>query len=317
MSEPWRAGAGGERAAVERIPEALAGERLDRVVALLTGLSRTDAAAVVAAGGAQVNGRPCTARAHRLDAGDELVARWTPAGSVEAPVADPAVSLTVVHEDADLVVVDKPAGLVVHPGAGHQAGTLVHGLLARYPELASVGDPQRPGIVHRLDRQTSGLLMVARTPAAHDALVGQLAARSAHRRYVALVWGTPETDRGTVDAPVGRSVRDPTRMAVTERGRPAVTHYEVERRYREPVAVSRLSCRLETGRTHQIRVHLRSIGHPVVGDDRYGGARSSLPVPRVLLHAAELGLRHPRTGQALTFASPMPADLRGVLGGLG
>src|SRR5439155_23772111 len=176
-------------------------------------------------------------------------------------------------------VVDKPPDLVVHPGAGNAAGTMVAGLLARFPELAGVGEADRPGVVHRLDKGTSGLLVVARTPAAYESLVGQLSSRSVERRYRTLVWGWPEPTTGLVDAPIGRSRRDPTRMAVAAGGREARTGYETERRYHEPVEAALLECRLETGRTHQIRVHLAAIGHPVVGDARYRGARSSFRSP--------------------------------------
>jgi 23S rRNA pseudouridine1911/1915/1917 synthase len=222
----------------------------------------------------------------------------------------------VVYEDADLVVVDKPAGLVVHPGAGQPSGTLVNGLVARYPEMLAVGEPDRPGIVQRLDKGTSGLLLVARSPAAYDALVAMLAARVVDRRYRALAWGTLDAATGLVDAPIARSSRDRTRMAVSVRGKEARTRYEVVRAYHEPVTVTELRCRLETGRTHQIRVHLASIGHPVVGDTRYGGARQSLPVPRPFLHAEHLALAHPVTGEPLVFDSPLPADLAGVLASL-
>jgi 23S rRNA pseudouridine1911/1915/1917 synthase len=300
----------------EEIPAALAGERLDRVVALVTGLSRRDAAALVDAGEVLVNGRARTGRADRVAEGDALVVRWAPPVA-QLPEPDPSVTVPVVHEDADVVVVDKPPGLVVHPGAGHTTGTLVHGLLARYPEVAGVGDPARPGIVHRLDRETSGLLMVARSPRAYESLVGQLADRAVGRRYTALVWGAPAVAHGTVEAPVGRSGRDPTRMAVSERGRPAITHYRVERRYTDPVEVTLLACRLETGRTHQIRVHLEAIGHPVVGDDRYRGVRSTLAVPRLFLHAAELAFAHPGTGEERSFTSPLPDDLATILSVLG
>jgi 23S rRNA pseudouridine1911/1915/1917 synthase len=305
------------RSARERIPAALAGERLDRIVSLVTGLSRRDAAGLVAAGVVSVNGQPRTSGASRLDEGDELAVDWEDDAGGARPEPDPDVAVAVVHEDPDVVVVDKPPGLVVHPGAGHAGGTLVHGLLARYPELAGVGEPERPGIVHRLDKETSGLLVVARSARAYESLVDQLARRLARRRYTALVWGAVEVDTGTVDAPVGRSAREPTRMAVSERGRPAVTHYRVDRRFADPVAVTLLDLRLETGRTHQIRVHLAAIGHPVVGDDRYRGARASLPVPRLFLHAAELSFTHPATGEALTFTSPLPGDLSRVLDGLG
>ena len=205
-----------------------------------------------------------------------------PRGGRAARVPIPTVPIVVVYEDDDLVVVDKPAGLVVHPGAGHRDGTLVNGLLARY-DLAAVGEPARPGIVHRLDRETSGLLVVARTPAAYDGLVRALAAHEVERRYDAVVVGAPESTHGTVDAPIGRSVRNPTRMAVRTGGREARTHYEVVDRYDD---TARLAVSLETGRTHQIRVHLAAIGHPVLGDPVYG--RTDPRIARPFLHAAEL-----------------------------
>jgi 23S rRNA pseudouridine1911/1915/1917 synthase len=230
--------------------------------------------------------------------------------------ADPSVVVDVVYEDADVLVVDKPPGLVVHPGAGNQTGTLVNGLLARYPEIASVGDPGRPGIVHRLDKGTSGLLVVARSPAAYTALVEQLGRRSVGRRYTTLVWGRPEPAAGVIDAPVGRSARDPTRMTVSSRGRDARTHYHVERVFRTPAVVSLLDCRLETGRTHQVRVHLAAIHHPVVGDGRYGGKREPIAAQRPLLHARALSFAHPATGVRVEVESALPDDLQAVLEGL-
>jgi 23S rRNA pseudouridine1911/1915/1917 synthase len=299
----------------EVVPVAVEGERLDRVVALLTGLPRAKAAELVGEGKVRLDGRPAPARASRVTAGATLEVDVPDDGAAVAePVApEPSVEVPVVHVDDAVIVVDKPAGLVVHPGAGHRAGTLVGGLLARFPELAGVGDPGRPGIVHRLDRGTSGLLVVARTAPSHADLVAQLAARAVERRYVALVLGVPEPRAGVVDAPIGRSARDPTRMAVSARGRPARTHYRVEEAYARPVAAARLRCRLETGRTHQVRVHLAAIGHPVVGDARYGGDRQPLPSPRPCLHAARLGFRHPSTGEAMAFESPLPPDLEEVL----
>jgi 23S rRNA pseudouridine1911/1915/1917 synthase len=192
----------------------------------------------------------------------------------------------------------------------------VSGLLARYPELAEVGDPERPGIVHRLDRGTSGLLMVARSSLAYDSLVGQLAARSVDRRYRTLVWGHPESPRGLIEAPIGRSPKHPTKMAVTSNGKEARTRYEVEELYREPSPTAVLTCRLETGRTHQIRVHLSAIGHSVVGDERYNGVRQTLPAPRPVLHAEQLGFDHPATGERLLFDSALPDDLVAVLGSI-
>ena len=300
----------------ETIPEALAGERVDRVVALLTGCSRSEVAALVDAGAVVVGGQVVTTRSQRVAAGDHLEVD-APEPDVVAPLeGDPTVAVPLVHEDEHLLVVDKPAGLVVHPGAGQATGTLVQGLLARYPELAAVGEPDRPGIVHRLDKGTSGLLLVARTEVARVALVDALAARRVHRRYRALAWGHLEAPRGLIDAPIGRSARLATRMAVDERGKEARTAYEVLARYREPVAVTELACTLETGRTHQIRVHLRSIGHAVVGDAQYGGERQSFPLPRPFLHAEHLELAHPVTGEALAFTAPLPADLEAVLASL-
>ncbi|HEX8804199.1 MAG TPA: RluA family pseudouridine synthase [Acidimicrobiales bacterium] len=296
----------------EVVPPALDGQRLDRVVALVTGCSRTEAAALVDEGAVALGGRPVTVRSHRVSEGDLLdVDAPAPTGPVELE-PDPSVPVPLVHEDPDLLVVDKPAGLVVHPGAGRDAGTLVHGLLARFPEIRHVGQPDRPGIVHRLDRGTSGLLLVARSDAAYEALVAALAARRVDRRYRALVWGRVDSPTGMVDAPVGRSARDRTRMAVTVGGKPARTRYEVVRTTHEPVVVTELACKLETGRTHQIRVHLASIGHPVVGDARYGGDRPSLPCPRPWLHAEHLALDHPVTGGPLAFDSPLPDDLAAV-----
>lgn len=298
----------------EEVPGALAGERVDRIVAMVTGCSRAEAAELVAAGDVRIDGAPVSSRATRLQAGQVVEVDSSDPGRPRALVPDPSIGVLVVHEDADLVVVDKPAGLVVHPGAGRSEGTLVHGLLARYPELADVGvDPVRPGIVHRLDKGTSGLLLVARTTAAHQRLVAMLSARAVHRRYRALAWGALASPSGLVDAPIGRSSREPTRMAVVERGKEARTRYQVLHRYHDPVEVTELACSLETGRTHQIRVHLRSIGHPVVGDVRYGGGRQSLALGRPFLHAEVLELDHPVTGRPLRLESPLPEDLQAVL----
>jgi len=302
----------------EVVPEALAGERVDRVVAMVTGLSRNEVAELVAVGAVLVGGRVVTTRSTRVSAGDELAVDVPERAAEAALEGDASVVVPVVHEDQHLLVVDKPAGLVVHPGAGQRTGTLVQGLLASFPEIQGVGgDPERPGIVHRLDKGTSGLLLVARTAEAHAALVTALSERRVHRRYHTLVWGHVEAARGLIDAPIGRSAREPTRMAVDERGREARTRYEVRERYAEPVEVTQLQCELETGRTHQIRVHLRSIGHPVVGDARYDGERQSFPMPRPFLHAEHLALAHPVSGEPLAFDSPLPEDLVEALGRLG
>ena len=299
-----------------RLPDALAGERLDRVVAMLCDLPRSTAAELIDAGEVRIDGSVQTRRSQRVAEGQEV--SLTVPAAVAAPIveAEASVELAVVHEDAEVVVIDKPAGLVVHPGAGHATGTLVHGLLARYPEIAAVGDPTRPGIVHRLDRDTSGLLVVARTAEALDVLGAQMRRRAVTRRYRALAWGHVTEPRGMVDAPIARSPKEPTRMGVVVGGREARTTYEVVARYDQPAAVTELRCHLETGRTHQIRVHLQAIGHPVVGDPRYGGDRPALRVGRQFLHAEHLAFRHPATGEAVAFDSPLPADLAGVLAGL-
>jgi len=295
------------------LPEALSGERLDRIVAMLCDLPRSVAGDLVDAGEVRVDGQVRTRRADRIAEGQRLSLVVPAAEAALTVEPDPTVEVVVVHEDPHVVVVDKPAGLVVHPGAGNPTGTLVHGLLARYPEIADVGEPFRPGIVHRLDRDTSGLLVVARTPQAHAGLVDALRDRRVTRRYRTLVWDHVHEPRGRVDAPIGRSTKDPTKMAVVVGGREARTSYEVVRRYDEPVPVTELVCHLDTGRTHQIRVHLQAIDHPVVGDPRYGGARQSLPVPRQFLHAEHLAFRHPVTERPVEADSALPADLRTVL----
>jgi 23S rRNA pseudouridine1911/1915/1917 synthase len=295
------------------VPAALSGERLDRVVAMVTSASRADAAVAVSNGGAAVDGVIVRSGKVRLHEGQRIVIDPDSLPRVELPTGDESVPIRVVYEDADLIVVDKDAGVVVHPAAGNPGGTLVNGLLARYPEIASVGDAARPGIVHRLDAGTSGLLVVARTPSAYDALVAALSARTVARTYRALVWGHPESPHGVVDAPIGRDLRDPLRMAVVVDGRPARTHYRTLATYTTPVAVADLECSLETGRTHQIRVHLAAIGHPVVGDTTYGGAREGLVAPRPMLHATALAFEHPRTGAPMSFTSPLPDDMDGVL----
>ena len=297
----------------ETVPAALDGQRIDRVVAMVTGLSRTEATALVAAGGVSVDGQVIARGKDRLSEGQVLRLDLPDQAGDPRPSADPSVVVPIVHADDDVIVIDKPAELVVHPGAGHADGTLVNGLLASFPELAEVGQPDRPGIVHRLDRGTSGLLAVARSERAYESLVAQLQARTVVRRYRTLVWGHPESTSGLIDAPLGRSPRHPTRMAVIADGKEARTRYEVERLFHEPTATAELTCRLETGRTHQIRVHLSAIGHAVVGDDRYHGVRQSLACPRPFLHAEHLGFTHPATGEHVAFDSPLPADLAEVL----
>lgn len=251
----------------------------------------------------------------------------------EPPLPEPShleaesIPIDVIHEDDDLLILNKPAGLAVHPGAGRRSGTLVHGLLALHPGRIWPGSPERPGIVHRLDRDTSGLMMVACTDRAYSSLVAQIQTREAHRGYIALVWGAPESPVGVIDAPMGRDPRERTRMAVVRRGgRSARSHYRVLRSFG---LVTLLEIRLETGRTHQIRVHMAHAGFPVFGDSTYGGGGPFLArvapterqrwsrrlgrLNRQALHAYHLNLRHPGDGRRWIFEAPPPADLEELL----
>lgn len=300
----------------EEVPVALAGERLDRVVSIIADVSRAEATRLIESGGVGVDGEACGRGKLRLRQGQLVEVDLAMLPVEEPPAADATVVLDVVHEDADIIVLNKSAGVVVHPAPGHEGGTLVNGLLARYPEIAPVGEPNRPGIVHRLDAGTTGLMVVARTQRAYESLVESLAGHEVGRRYFALVWGRLESASLVIDAPIGRDSRDPLRMAVVNDGKWARTHVEVEAEFTEPHEVSILRCSLETGRTHQIRVHLAAIGHPVVGDTVYGAGRRSLDARRPMLHAAELSLDHPSSGERLTWAVPMPADMEGLIAGL-
>ncbi len=301
---------------VETVPAALAGERLDRIVAFVLDVSRSVATAVIGVGGVAVDGVVATSGKVRLVEGQQVQVDPGAIPVDEPPRPDPTVEFRVIHADEQVIVVDKPAGLVVHPGAGNADGTLVNGLLARYPELADVGEPVRPGIVHRLDAGSSGLLVVARTQSAADALIEQFVDHGATRVYLALVWGHPDAPHGVIDAPIGRSRRDPLRMAVVADGRRARTEYRVLQRFDQPGDLSLLECRLETGRTHQIRVHLSSINHPLVGDPIYGQRRPKLQLDRPFLHAAELAFDHPASGERVTFTSELAPDLAARLSSL-
>jgi len=311
----------GPRSQVE-VPGALSGERVDRVVALLSGCTRAQVARLIAAGGVRVRGLVVSAGSRRVSTGDlletDLRLLGETASSIVGAASPGEVPFRVVHDDEAVIVVDKPPGVVVHPDAAHRSGTLVAGLLALYPELGELprlgcGESDRPGIVHRLDKDTSGLMVVARTPDAYRSLSAQLAARTVRRRYLALAWGALEADSGVVDAPIGRSLRDPTRMAVAAGGRAARTHYRVLSRYSQPLEATYLEVSLETGRTHQIRVHLSAIGHPVIGDARYRGDRRRSGCARPFLHAAALAFVHPATGEEVGFCSLLPGDLAAVI----
>jgi len=286
------------------IPVEMAGLRLDQALArLLPGESRTRLARLIQEGHVRVDGRAAAIR-QKLRSGEavevELVAR-----PMEGAHAAEAIALTVIHEDEDVLVIDKPAGLVVHPGSGNWSGTMLNALLHHAPGAREL---PRAGIVHRLDKDTSGLLVVAKNEAAQAALVRQLQARTMKRTYLALARGAIARD-GRVEAPIGRHPMQRTRMAVVPSGKPAVTHYRVRERLRVHTL---LECELETGRTHQIRVHLASIGHPIEGDPVYAG-RGPRAFGRQALHAWKLAFAHPRDGKPARFESKLPADFRALL----
>jgi 23S rRNA pseudouridine1911/1915/1917 synthase len=296
------------------IPASLEGERLDRALATLSGLSRTTVAALIADGEVALNGKVTSKSSEKVLEGQVLTAKL-PDAADNTPQPEEDVPFSVVYEDEHLAVIDKPAGVVVHPGNGNETGTLVNGLLHRFPDLAETrpGDIERPGIVHRLDAGTRGLLVVARTQEAYDNLVEAMASRHAiERGYFTMVWGELKPERGSIDAPIGRSDRDRTRMAVRSGGKEAVTHYEVLA-YVEDPSMTVVRAQLETGRTHQIRVHFTAIGHPVVGDKRYRGSRAALKLDRPFLHARSFKFVHPITDEELEFTSPIPEDLVEVL----
>ena len=298
------------------IPESLAGERLDRVLSLLTGWPRSKAASVIADGCVLVDGAVTSAGSARVVVGS-TVAVTHAQGQAEAPEQRrPTVPLDLLYADAHIVVVNKPPGVVTHPGSGHPSGTLADALVERYPEVADVGQPDRPGIVHRLDRGTSGVLVCARSAQAYDGLVSQLSARQVRRTYAALARGHPASPTGTIDAPIGRDPAQRTLMAVSAEGRAARTHYRTVATFAHPVEASLLRCGLETGRTHQIRVHLASVGLPLLGDSAYGVA-DPFGIGRPLLHAIRLDFRHPASGADMSFEVPMPEDFVEALAGFG
>ena len=291
-----------------------AGERLDALLPrIVPGLTRSAAQKLIESGLVEVNGAPVK-KNYRSSPGDEVC--------VTLPEPEPAelvpqdIPLDVVYEDADLIVVNKPRGMVVHPAPGHPDGTLVNALLFHCgASLSGIGGERRPGIVHRIDKDTSGLIIAAKNDFAHQGLAAQLADHSLCRTYEAVVYGRVREDSGTVDAPIGRHPVDRKRMAVTERGsRRAVTHYEVIARYR---GFTHIRCRLETGRTHQIRVHMESIGHPLLGDMVYGRKCAAKGLEGQCLHARELEFTHPRTGERVHLATGLPDYFTDVLARLG
>jgi 23S rRNA pseudouridine1911/1915/1917 synthase len=296
------------------IPEDLDGARADRAVAVLCGISRRRARITVESGGVVREGATLSGSA-RVQTGDELHVTIADEERVMVPQRD--VEFAVAFEDEAVVVVDKPAGLVVHPGAGRSSGTMANGLVARYPEVAALGEEYRWGIVHRIDRDTSGLLIVAKTPAAFDFLQSALKRREVKRDYRTLVVGEFASITGTIDGPIARDPADPTRMAVVDGGRDARTHYRRLAEWTE-AGVSYVAVTLETGRTHQIRVHMRAIGHPVVGDSTYGSRRAVAGDPgRTWLHAISLTFEHPSGSGPMTVHSDLPSDLARSLDQLG
>jgi 23S rRNA pseudouridine1911/1915/1917 synthase len=306
--------------------------RLDRyLICQGFGLSRNRVQKLIGSGAVLVDGRQ-RPPGYLVKPGDLVEVKKESLAPAKQQLSAQDIPLRIIHEDNQLMVIDKPAGMVVHPAAGNYQGTLVNALLHHARQLSQIGGKERPGILHRLDKETSGLLLVAKTDRAHALLARQLEARKITRRYLAVVWGSMGEPAGTISAPIGRSAFDRKKMGVTQlRGRPAVTHYRVinDRRI-----ASLIELKLETGRTHQIRVHLSHLGHPVLGDPDYGGrgrdliARFALKqaglaqdlleaMPRQALHAAVLGFVHPETGRYLEFSSPVPGDMSKLLQLLG
>ena len=324
------------------VPEEDTAQRLDRFLAArLPEVSRSRLQSLIAEGRVRVNGATTTRASRKVTAGEVVELELPPPKPLELTPED--IPLDIVFEDEHLIVLNKPAGLVVHPAAGHESGTLVNALLHHVEKtggrLSGIGGVERPGIVHRLDKDTSGLLVIAKTEKAHKHLSEQFATHGRdgrlHRAYLALAWGAPRLPTGSIDAPIGRHPKDRTRMAVRhhdESARQAITHYEVLETFpadAERPAASLLRCTLETGRTHQIRVHLAHIGHPVMGDPLYArthaasanrlspDARTALDkLNRQALHAAELGFVHPVSGEHLHFSTPPPGDFQRLLDAL-
>ena len=292
-----------------RTSEESAGERLDACLARMAdGVTRSAAARAIAEGRVLVNGR-AAGKSLKLS-GDEQI-EFTPEEPAPISAAPQDIPLDVVYEDGDVIVVNKPSGLVVHPAPGHPDGTLVNALLHHCgSSLSGVGGALRPGIVHRIDRDTSGLIIAAKNDMAHQSLAAQLADHTLARTYECIVTGNLREDSGTVDAPIARDSRDRKRMAVVSGGRRAVTHWEVIARY---PGYTHIRCQLETGRTHQIRVHMAYLGHPILGDTVYGAKK---PVPGLTgqcLHAVALRFLHPRTGEAVSLSCPLPEEFTAML----
>jgi 23S rRNA pseudouridine1911/1915/1917 synthase len=308
-------------ATVLTVPSELDGVRLDRALATIAPEhSRSLLAKWIGEGHVTVDGRMAMKPSHRVAVGEEIELEVPPPAA--SALQPQELALDVIYEDADLVVVDKPAGLVVHPAAGHPDRTLVNALLFRVKDLSGVGGELRPGIVHRLDKDTSGVMIIAKNDTAHRKLTGAWNSEEVRKEYLAIVYGAPAERSGTIEAPIGRDPRNRKRMAVVAGGRQAITEYEVVERFRY---VSLVRCRLRTGRTHQIRVHMKHLGHPIVGDPLYSGPQwRGIPdkkaqkvlssLTRQALHAWKITVNHPRTGNRLTFESPLADDLGRVIG---
>ncbi|MBG9589278.1 RluA family pseudouridine synthase [Cytobacillus firmus] len=283
------------------IPDEQAGERIDKVLSTLNAdWSRTQVQQWIKDGNVLVNGQKPKTN-YKCSANDKI--EISIPEPEELDVVPEAMDLDIYYEDQDVLVVNKPKGMVVHPAAGHGTGTLVNGLMAHCKDLSGINGVMRPGIVHRIDKDTSGLLMVAKNDMAHESLVNQLMNKTVTRKYRAIVHGVIPHDYGTIDAPIARDPKDRQSMSVVDNGKHAVTHFQVIERFRDFTLVE---CQLETGRTHQIRVHMKYIGYPLAGDPKYG-PRKTLDIGGQALHAGVLGFEHPRSGEYLEFEAPAPA----------
>lgn len=293
------------------VSEEQTSERLDKFLSTTEPeWSRTQVQQWVKDGLIEVNGKQVKAN-YKVQPGDQIKVE-IPDPEVLDVEAEP-MDLDIYYEDADVLVVNKPRGMVVHPAPGHVSGTLVNGLMAHCTDLSGINGVMRPGIVHRIDKDTSGLLMVAKNDMAHESLVNQLVAKTVTRKYTAVVHGIIQHDTGTIDAPIGRDKKDRQSMTVTkESAKQAVTHFDVIERFQDFTVVE---CRLETGRTHQIRVHMKYIGYPLAGDPKYG-PRKTVDFNGQLLHAGVLGFDHPRTGEYIEFTAPIPADMQAFIDSL-
>ena len=285
-----------------------AGERLDKYLSFRTDLSRTRIQELIEAGNAKVNGKDVRS-SYRLRSSDAISLEIPESTPIEIKPED--IPLDILYEDEDIIVINKPKGMVVHPAPGVYSGTLVNALLYHCHDLSGINGRIRPGIVHRIDKDTTGCIVACKNDKAHQAIAAQLVDKTCHREYLAVADGIIDHDDGIIDAPIGRDPRDRQRMAVTEvNSRSAVTHFHVRERFAQNTY---LECALETGRTHQIRVHLKYIGHPVTGDPKYGSVCRLMDTQGQVLHACRLTLVHPRTGRTMTFEAPLPAYFEELL----